>query len=240
LWWFVADVERTVGAAGRLVGSAPRSDGAVGVLVSAPLDTVAPGGEIPTKLCATAFGEVTALGVVPSMAGPLIAVGGEARVALAPLVGDQVGRPRWEVDVGFRVATVAWHGEAVWAAGPECAGAIDDYDWERLGGGEFAALNPDDGRTLVTGPLPGDVAWGTGGVAVVPFGPLLAAAGRTGCLHVVDPHGRRRPRSTPPLAGASLGISHLAVVGRGVVCGYNRGGYRLHAFAQSEANKEGP
>ena len=118
--------------------------------------------------------------------------------------------------------------------------AVDDYDWERLGGGGFAALNPDDGRTLVTGPLPGDVAWGTGGVAVAPFGRWLAAAGRTGCLHLVDPHGRGRPRSTAPLTGGSLGIAHLAVLGRGVVCGYNRGGYRLHVFAQSGANKAGP
>ncbi len=239
-WWFVADVERTVSAAGRLVGSAPRSGGAVGVLVSASLDTVVPGGEIPTRLCATAFGEVTALGVVPSPDGPLIGVGGEAKVALVPLVGDQLGRPRWEVDVGFRVATLAWHGDALWVAGPECGGAVDDYDWERLGGGGFAALAPDDGRTLVTGPLPGDVAWGTGGVAFAPFGRLVAAAGRTGCLHLVDPHGRRRPRSTAPLAGASLGMSHLAVVGGQVICGYNRGGYRLHAFAQSAANRDGP
>ena len=70
LWWFVADVERTVGAAGRLIGSAPRSDGAIGMLVSASLDAVSSGGEIPTRLCATAFGEVTALGVVPSIAEP--------------------------------------------------------------------------------------------------------------------------------------------------------------------------
>src|SRR6202008_4338899 len=82
LWWFVADVERTVVAGGRLVGSAPRSEGACGLVVSAALDTAADGGRIPTERSATAFGEVTALAVVATPEGPLLGIGGEARAAL--------------------------------------------------------------------------------------------------------------------------------------------------------------
>ncbi len=66
------------------MGSAPRSDGGVGLLVSAPLNAVGEGGTIDANLCAAAFGEVTGLGVVPSPEGPLVAVGGDGAVALLP------------------------------------------------------------------------------------------------------------------------------------------------------------
>ncbi len=230
-WWFAADVERTVAVTGRLVGSAPRSDGGAGVLVSAPLNAVPEGGHIQATLCATDFGEVTALGLVPSPEGPLIAAGGDAKVALFPLDETRLRAPKWEADVAFRVATVDYHDGALWVAGPDCA-SVDDYNWEQLSGGGFAALDPADGQEIVSGPLPEDVAWGTGGVAVAPFGGLLVAAGRTGRLHVMDPAGEASPWSTAPLAATSLGIAHMAVVGETVFCGFNRGGYRLFSFAQ--------
>jgi hypothetical protein len=230
VWSFSADVERTVLAAGRLIGSRPRSEGAAGLLVSAPLATLTDQGRIPTQPDGERFGEVTALAVVPSPAGPVIAIGGDGRLALAPLVGDHLASPLWETDVGFRVASIEWHRDAVWAAGPERVGAVDDYDWERLKGGGFVALDPVDGATLACGPLPSDVAWGTGGVAVVPFGRMVAAAGRAGRLYLIDPRNPAGRRSTDSLsAGPSLGIAHLAVVGRRVVYGFNRGGYRLHS-----------
>jgi hypothetical protein len=239
IWTFVADVERTIAVAGRLVGSAPRSDGALGLLVSDPVDRVPAGATLPTRLEATAFGEVTALGVVPSDEDSLVAVGGDARVALVPLTGGQIGRPRWEAGVGFRVAILAWHGGLLWAAGPDRPGAVDDYDWERLRGGGFAALDPADGRSVMGGPLPDDVAWGTGGVAVAPFGSWLAVAGRTGCMYLVDARTGTGHRSAGRPAGPSLGIAHLTVAGQRVLCGFNRGGYRLHSFEEAAA-ADGP
>jgi hypothetical protein len=235
VWSFVGDVERTVAVAGRLVGSAPRCDGALGLLVSAPLQDQPDRATVPTRRCATAFGEVTAVAVVPSDDDPLLALGGEARVAMVPLAGGDVGRPRWEAEVGFRVASLAWHHDALWAAGPDRAGAADDYDWEALQGGGFAVLRPTDGQTVACGRLPDDIAWGTGGVAVAPCGRGLVAAGRTGSLHVVDAGNNRQPPSTPALADTSLGIAHLAVDGQSVLVGFNRGGYRLHSFTQSSA-----
>jgi hypothetical protein len=240
LWWYGADVERTVCVDDRLVGSAPRSDGALGLLVSAPLSTAEEGGPVATELTGGARGEVTALCTVPSDAvrsadSPLLAMGGNEKIALAPLRNGQVGEPRWEAGVGFRVAMLAWHDGALWAAGPDSATAADDYDWERLRGGGFALLSPADGAELVSGPLPDDVAWGTGGVAVAPCGPLLAAAGRTGRLYLIDPHNQEDRRSSPPVAGQSLGIAHMAVSSGQALCGFNRGGYRLHAYAQSPA-----
>ncbi len=240
VWTFVADVERTIAVAGHLVGSAPRSDGAFGLLVSDLLDGIPDRASIPTRLCEITFGEVTALGVVSSPDHPLIAVGGDGKLVLIPFVAGEVGTPTWEVDVGFRVATIAWHGGELWAAGPDRGAAVDDYDWESLRGGGFAALDPADGKTVISGRLPHEVAWGTGGVAVAPFGSMLAVADRTGCLHLVDPYTGTIRRSTSPLSSTSLGIAHLAVVGRRVLCGFNRGGYRLHSFAEPAAAADGP
>jgi len=235
LWTFVGDVERTVAVAGRLVGSAPRCDGAVGLLVSEPLEDLPDGGAIRTRPCATAFGEVTAVGVVPPDGDPLIAVGGNATVALLPLVGDHVGRSRWEAEVGFRVACLGWHDDALWAAGPDRAGTVNDYDWEAQQGGGFSVFRPTDGEVVACGQLPADIAWGTGGVAVATLGRHLVGAGRTGRLHLIDPLDRTEPRSTPPLANTSLGIAHLAVDGPKVLCGFNRGGYRLDSYTPSSA-----
>jgi hypothetical protein len=233
-------VERAVAVAGRLVGSAPRSDGAVGLVVSEPL-ALAPDQEtLKTGLCAETFGEVTALGARPSPDESLIAVGGPGKVALLPLAGDRVGTPVWQTTVGFRVASLTWDDGLLWAAGPECAASVDDYDWDQLHGGGFAAIDPGDGRTIAGGPLPLDVAWGTGGVAVAPMGRVLVAAGRTGSIHLLDPLGGSESCCTPALSEGTLGIAHLAVVSGQVVCGFNRGGYRLHVFGQSARPAEAP
>jgi hypothetical protein len=238
-WWFVADVERTVALDGRLIGSAPRSEGAQGLIVTAPLASVPDRETIPTRPFATDFGEVTALGAVEPPSGPLITVGGVGRVAVLSFLDGRVGPARWEVAVDFRVANVAWSDDLLWAAGPELTATVDDYDWESLTGGGFVALDPAKGAIVMSGPLPGDVAWGTGGVAVAPLGRLLAAAGRTGCVHLIDPAGGEADRSTEPLADGSLGIAHMAVSQGRVVCGFNRGGYRLHAFSQPSPDEDG-
>jgi hypothetical protein len=238
-WWFVADVERSVSAAGQLVASAPRSDGGVGLLVSAPLSSLPPSGNIPVTLSATAFGEVTALGVVPPPQGPSIAVGGDGKATLLAFHKGQLGAPKWVADVAFRVASVACHHGALWVAGPDRA-AVDDYDWEQLKGGGYAALDLADGREVASGPLPDDIAWGTGGAAVAPFSGFLVAAGRTGCLYLVDPGADAKWWSTAPLARTSLGIAHMAVVSDRVFCGFNRGGYRLFSFAQAPPDGAAP
>jgi hypothetical protein len=228
---FVADVERTVVVGGRLVGSAPRCDGAIGVLVSRPLRhgldaaiAAEPSGE--------RFGEVSALGAV---AGSGLAVGGERHVARASVTdgGRGLGRWRWERDVPFRVAALVDDGDVLWAAGPDASdGPTDDYDWEHLHGGGWAALDRDDGSVLASGPLPAGVAWGTGGVAVVPICGRLAVLTRDGAVHVVDPASPAAAPSSAPLAARSLGIAHAALVGGRILAGFNRGGYRLHAWAR--------
>ena len=123
----------------------------------------------------------------------------------APLVRGSILRPRWEVEVGFRVAVVVWDGRLIWAAGSATTSRVDDYDWEALRGGGFAGLDPRDGGVVAAGALPEDVAWGTGGVSVVVLGNQLAAIGRTGRVYLRDPgrrhHGARRPRSPRPLSG---------------------------------------
>jgi hypothetical protein len=227
--FFAADVERTVLAGRCIVGSRPRSESAKGVLISAPIEETTLLGSIEAHLAAERFGEVTALGVVES-SEPLVALGGEGHVALVPVVRGKILRPRWEVEVGFRVAVLAWDGHLLWTAGSACTPGVDDYDWEGLRGGGFAGLDPNDGSVVVGGPLPEDVAWGTGGVAVVVLRTRLAALGRTGRLYLVDPACPTEWRSTAPLASGSLGLAHADAVGDRVLFGFNRGGYRLYAY----------
>jgi hypothetical protein len=143
-----------------------------------------------------------------------------------------MGRARWEVEVDFRAAALVWDGRYLWAAGSAiAAGPLDDYDWDELTGGGFAALDPSDGRAVVAGRLPDDVAWGTGGVAVVVGAAGLGAVGRTGCVHVADAAGLDGWRSTAPLGPRSLGIAHATAAGGRLVYGFNRGGYRLHVHS---------
>jgi hypothetical protein len=228
--FFAADVERAIVAGSCLVGSRPRSEGAGGVLVSAPVEATTLDAPIETDLAAESFGEVTALGVVGGPREPLVALGGEERVALVPLVGGKILGPRWQVEVDFRTAVMVWDGRLLWTAGCASTPRVDDYDWEGRRGGGFAGLDPSDGRVVVCGPLPEDVAWGTGGVPVVVVGSMLAAVGRTGRLYLLDPERSKEWRSTAPLASASLGLAHADAVGHRVLFGFNRGGYTLHVY----------
>ena len=156
------------------------------------------------------------------------------RRAGEPGAGDDRRRRPTALDGRRRTssrAVVIWDGALVWAAGSErAAHAIDDYDWEALGGGGFAALDPIDGRVVVRGRFPDDLAWGNGGVAVCP-GARRAVRHRTPGQAAHLRHARRHAaqRRRAAIADASLGIAHAAAVGDQVLYGFNRGGYRLHA-----------
>ena len=148
------------------------------------------------------------------------------------------GRRRFEVDLPLRAAAFAWDGRLLWAVGSELtASPVDDYRWEDLHGGRYAGLDPSNGRTVVAGALPDEVAWGNGGVAVVMAAGRLCAVGRTGRLHWLADPGTGRFASTASLAESSLGIAHAAAVGDRVLYGFNRGGYRLHASALSSPRR---
>jgi len=231
---FADDAERVVLLGNRLVGSRPREQRAGGVLVSEPItaSTAAPGFDADVAL--EAWGPVTALGSLSQDGHDWLALGGEGRVSLVPATNRGVGPPRWEVPVGFQPAALMYDGELVWAAGSELGPVgIGDYDWEQLRGGGFAGLDPADGRAVVTGQLPPDLAWGNGGNAVVRVAGLLCGIGRTGGLHVFSARDGRSLPGTAPFASHSLGIAHAAVVGGTLLFGFNRAGYRLHSIAAS-------
>jgi hypothetical protein len=96
-------------------------------------------------------GMVTALAAFRDGTGEYVALGGRGQVSLAPATTDGVGPLRWTAAVDFEPRVVLWDGASVWAAGSErAADAIDDYDWDALGGGGFAALDPTDGRVVVS------------------------------------------------------------------------------------------
>jgi hypothetical protein len=227
---FAPDVERMVVLGDRLVGSRPREAGAPGLLVGERLSTQATPDPLETSVQLETIGMVTALTAIHDPGTELIAVGGNGQLSLAPATAAGVGRPRWTVDVGFEPRVVLWDGARVWAAGCDrLAQAADDYDWEALGGGGFAGLDPADGRVVVRGRFAEDLAWGNGGVAVVRVPGALCGIGRRGGVYTYDTTDGSLRTTSPPVAGVSLGIAHGSAQGDQVLYGFNRGGYRLHA-----------
>ena len=161
------------------------------------------------------IGVVTALAAFRDGAAECVALGGNGQVSLAPATTDGIGPLRWTVDVDFEPRVVVWDGALLWAAGSErAANVIDDYDWEALGGGGFAALDPTDGRVVVSGRFPEDLAWGNGGVACVLVAGALCGIGRRGHLHTFDTRDGTPLTTSPGIADASLGIAHAAAVRR--------------------------
>ena len=106
---------------------------------------------------------------------------------------------------------LVWDGGCVWAAGSEAGAAVDDYDWEARHGGGFAALDPVDGRTVVRGRFDQDLAWGTGGVAVV-IVPGLRCAGSAAVARSTSSTAEMAHGSgaTAAISDTSLGIAHGA------------------------------
>ncbi|MFI5040343.1 MAG: hypothetical protein ACHQNA_00610 [Acidimicrobiales bacterium] len=237
---FVGDAERIVTVGDRLVCSRPRSQRAPGLLVSQPVPGAPDGACLDVDAQAEHLGEVTALTSWPELGGS-IAAGGEGRVSLAPLTGGVVGPPRWQAEVGFRPAVLERpHGQE-WAAGSKRkATEIGDYDWEEVRGGGFVGLDPDDGRVVVEGRFTADLAWGNGGVAVVMFAGMVCGISRTGGLSLFRADTGEAVAATDPIAAHPLGIAHAGVVGDHLLVGWNRGGYRLHAFPAAATARAHP
>ena len=174
------------------------------------------------------WGRVTALGTFGIGRDQLVAVGGEGRATLVALDEVMSGRTLFDVDLPLRTAAFAWDGRLLWAVGSELtASPVDDYRWEDLRGGRYAGLDPMNGRIVVAGDLPDEVAWGNGGVAVVMAAGRLCAVGRTGRLHwLADPRTGRfastRPwpshRSASPTRPPSVTASSTDSTAAGTVC----------------------
>jgi hypothetical protein len=157
-----------------------------------------------------------------------------------PATNGGVGVSRWVADVGFQPAALFWDGAVIWAAGSETSpNGTDDYDWEAIRGGGFTGLDPTDGRVIVRGRFPNDVAWGNGGVAVVMIPGALCAITRTGRVHVFDLQDGSMMTMSAPIANDSLGIAHATAFAGHVIYGFNRGGYRLHAVAAAAIGRAG-
>ena len=227
---FADDLERTVAIGAKLVSSRAPSSPEGGLLVSEPVHAGIGKASLDAEVALEGWGRVTALCTFGIGRDQLLAVGGEGRATLVALDDGRFGRRLFEVDLPLRAAAFAWDGRLLWAAGSELATSpVDDYRWEDLQGGRYAGLDPSNGRTVVAGALPDEVAWGSGGVAVVMVQGRLCAVGRTGRLYWLADAETGQFVSSASLAESSLGIAHAAAVGGRVLYGFNRGGYRLHA-----------
>jgi len=228
---FAPDVERAVVLGDRLVGTRPREEGAPGLLVSERLSSRAGSGSLATAVQLEPIGMVAALVAFDDGTSECIAAGSHGKVSLAPETGDGVGPLRWTVDVDFEPRVVLWDGAHVWAAGCErVTHENDDYEWDALRGGGFAALDPTDGRSVVNGRFSVDLAWGNGGVAVVCAAGALCGIGRRGELCTFDKRDGSPLATTPPVSDTSIGIAHAATRDDQILYGFNRGGYRLYAM----------
>jgi hypothetical protein len=226
---FAPDVERAVVLGDRVVGSRPREEGMPGLLVSERITGSHDVAPLEVSVQSEACGMVTALGAFRAGTEEYLAIGGDGRLSLAPASKNGIGAPRWTVDVDFDPRTVL-RDRLVWVAGSERSEtAIDDYDWDALHGGGFAAIDPADGRIVVAGRFHDDPAWGAGGAPVVVLSGALCAIGRRGELSFFDLRDGTHLTTTPAISDVSLGIAHAAGVGDRVLYGFNRGGYRLHA-----------
>jgi hypothetical protein len=225
---YLEDVERVIGLGGRLVTSRPRGRRLGGVLVSQPIGSSH--GHLEADTEQESFGFVTALASSSTPDGSgWVALGGEGRVRLVEAELGRLGAIRWEVSVGFLPAALVVCGSSLWAAGSALGGAgLDDYDWERLGGGGLAQIDLASGDVMASARFAEDLAWGSGGVALVVADGVPCGLGRRGELHALVPGERETTQLTPPLAPQPLGIAHAAVVGDQLVIGFNRGGYKLH------------
>ena len=213
---FAPDVERAVVLGDRLVGSRPREEGAPGLLVSERLSRrgrAGPAGD------ARAIGDASGWSprswrftTTRRSASRSAATGRWAWPPRPPTASVHCGgSSTWTSNRGSSSGTA----RVVWAAGCErAANTIDDYDWEALGGGGFAALDPTDGRVVVRGRFSEDLAWGNGGVAVVLVPGALCGIGRRGQVYLFDTSDGTPLTTSAPIADTSLGIAHAAAVGR--------------------------
>jgi hypothetical protein len=227
---FAPDVERAVVLGDRVVGSRPREEGARGLLVTEPLSALDDPRPLMPRVQLERCGMVTALATVRDDGVDGVALGANGQVSMAPATTDGVGPPFWTVEVDFAPTVLLWDGALVWAAGSErVASVIDDYDWELLRGGGFAALDPTDGHVVVRGRFSDDLAWGNGGVAIALVPDALCGIGRQGQVYTFDTRDGTPLTASAAIADSSLGIAHAAARGVDVLYGFNRGGYRLYA-----------
>jgi hypothetical protein len=225
---FHDDIERVVNLGDRLVTSRPRGQRLPGVLVSEPVLLARE--RLSARPEHESFGFVTALaaGSTPDGTG-WVALGGEGRVRLVEAVHGRLGATRWETAVDFLPAVLEASGSSIWAAGSARDGSgLDDYDWDQLRGGGLAQLDLASGDVAASGQWAEDIAWGSGGVALVVADGVPCGVGRYGELHALVPGATVTTRLTDHLDPQRLGIAHAAVVGDQIVIGFNRGGYRLH------------
>ena len=241
-----ADMERTVVAGSRLVGSRPRSEGAIGLVVSQPVEAAVDDAPLGADMAGEDLGEVTALGGLSDADAPLVVVGGPGKVFLVPLRGTMSGcrAGRWTCPSG-RLLSSGMGISSGWRDRPRCRSSTTTTGIAP--GRWFCGPRPERWHRRPQGALPDDVAWGTGGVAVVRSGAVLCAVGRGGAAHLLDlttsstsstSSSSLSWRSTPALAPRSLGIAHAAVAGNRILYGFNRGGYRLWASVAESPGSE--
>lgn len=218
LQWY-GDIERTVMIDDCLVGSSPggyaTDDPAKdGIVIGEPWGDSRE--RIRCSFALADWGKVSAVEAAGLRGGLAVAAG--RRLGLFSLRRSgrvRIDRLLWKVDLSF---SVRW---------------IKYAPMERkffVAGDEFVAVSEESGKLLQQFPLAPDIAWGNGAVPLGLAGDQLIGADRLGGIYSWDNSSASARIIREPDATQSLGFAHMAICGNHILCGYNRGGYRiLHA-----------
>ncbi len=222
LWY--GDVERTVMIDGCLVGSSPNGyatedPAADGIVIGEPWQPhAAPGSRnrIRSTFLLDDWGKVSAVEAVEN--GDKLGIVSGRRLGLFSLYrngGLKIEKLLWETDLPFPVSWIKY--------------SPANRELFVAGEGGSASFSDESGAPLKQFLLKADLAWGNGAVPLALAGDQLIGADRMGgiyswSLSAGSPEARV---ILEPSASQSLGFAHMALCGDHVLCGYNRGGYRI-------------
>jgi hypothetical protein len=225
LWY--GDVERTVMIDGCLVGSSPNGyateDAAAdGIVIGEPWQShVASGSRnrIRSTFILEDWGKVSAVEATGN--GNELAIVSGRRLGLFSLMKNgalEIKKLLWETELPFSASWIK--------------GSPERREILVAGEGEFASFSEEAGARLKRFPLKTDLAWGNGAVPLALAGDRLIGADRFGGIFswTLQTASATGNVLLEPTASQPLGFAHMAVCGNHVLCGYNRGGYRvIHA-----------
>jgi hypothetical protein len=187
---------------------------------------------IPYSFALADWGKVSAIEAVGR--GERLAVAAGRHVGLFSLASSTSVRESCAAGSGMRRAGGIRIQKLLWETDlPFPVSWIKDSPAKReifvSGEGAFAALSEESGGQLKQFLLKADLAWGSGAVPLALAGNQLIGADRLGGIYSwsLSTDSTTANVLLEPTASQSLGFAHMAICGDRILCGYNRGGYRL-------------
>ncbi len=218
LQWY-GDVERTVLIDGCLIGTSPNGFATEdpardGIVIGKSWEES--NGRISFSFELSDWGKVSAIAQI--CPGNALAIAAGQRLGLFSVKGAAISSLLWQIDLPFAI---------LW---------IKDNPAQKkilvAGDSPFAVLDADSGRLLQQFRLTPALAWGNGAVPLTLAHDQLIGADRLGGIYSWSLKAEDSDSASPKTlltetAAQPLGFAHMAISGNHVLCGYNRGGYKI-------------